>query len=56
MSRDDTTFTGHGDWAVHLICCDFDMGYQRCETWEEADAFRQTWVNVEGHDRAGIIR
>ena len=57
IARDDTTFTGHGEWAVHLICCNLDMGYQRCETWAEADDFRNTWVESgrPNHDRSGVI-
>ena len=56
LARDDTTVTGLGDWFVHLICCNLDFGYQRCDTWEEADTFRKDWTNIiEGHDRAGII-
>ena len=47
--------SGTGDWVVRLICCEHEWGIQRCQTWEEAQAFRESWLDAEGHRRAGLI-
>jgi hypothetical protein len=50
------------DWIVELICCGHDAGIYRAATWDEADAFRESYCTGPGteqpggHVRAGIIR
>jgi hypothetical protein len=57
MSADPAT----GDWIVELICCEHADGWQVCLTWDDASAFRESYVRsgTEGryvpHERVGII-
>ena len=44
-----------GQWVLRLICCGHDDGRWRCATWEEADAIRNSYVSVKGHDRNAIL-
>lgn len=43
-------------WALDLICCGRDDGTQGCRTGAEADEFRESYCNVDGHDRRAIKR
>lgn len=43
-------------WSVELICCGRDDGRQGELTWTQADEFRESYVDAEGHDRSAIIR
>jgi hypothetical protein len=54
---------GSGDFAVRLICCDRDAGYQVCADADAAHQFRDEWV-MSGesdaasgwrHDRVGVV-
>lgn len=53
-------------WRLRLICCGRDDGVVEFETWEAADAFRDSYTSGDGvlnrntperggHDRAAII-
>lgn len=42
-------------WAVDLVCCGRDDGVQIMATWGEADAFRKSWVDFDGHERVAVI-
>lgn len=58
-------------WRVRLICCGRNDGEYLAETWDEADAFRESYTGRDdvgtidphgysgtgwdGHQRAGII-
>lgn len=48
------------DWTLRLICCGRDDGTECFDTWNEADAFRESYttgpgVGPDGHDRAAIL-
>ncbi len=43
-------------WLVDLICCGKEDGIEACESWDEADDFRESYCDASGHDRAGIVR
>lgn len=41
---------------LRQICCGRDVGYQAFRNWDEADTFRQEWIDqADGHERSGII-
>lgn len=44
-----------GGWIVRLTCCGRDDGTWARPTWEEADQFREDYLNAPGHDRSAII-
>lgn len=47
---------GAGPWLVRLVCCGREDGTERFETWEAANAFRESYTHPDtGHDRAAII-
>ena len=43
-------------WRVDLICCGRDEGHVVRQTWFEADEFRNSYIDAEGHDRQGVVR
>jgi hypothetical protein len=58
--------TGTGPWLVRLTCCEHDDGIHRCQTWREAQAFRESYTggvvvsrtgmgDQSGHRRTAII-
>lgn len=44
-----------GVWCLLLVCCGRHDGYQVSATWEEADGFRKTYIDAEGHEREAIL-
>lgn len=44
-----------GGWILHLTCCGYDDGTWSMPTWEEADKFREDYLNAAGHKRSAII-
>lgn len=43
-------------WQLRFICCGRDEGTQTFDTWDEADAFRESYtsgVGVDGHGYSG---
>jgi hypothetical protein len=55
-------------WKVMLTCCGRDNGVYEAATWEEADAFRESYTSgpgvnpygysggfTSGHQRSGVI-
>lgn len=43
-------------WVLRLICCGRDDGIEGYPTWEEAQAFRESYVGgSSGHDRQAIL-
>lgn len=47
-------------WRLRLICCGHDDGTETFDTWDQADAFRESYTSGEGvgdggHDRAAVI-
>jgi len=44
-----------GGWILHLTCCGRDDGTWSMPTWEEADKFREDYLNAGGHKRSAII-
>lgn len=42
-------------WILRLICCGREDGVQVFTDWNEADAFRESYCDADGHDRQGII-
>ncbi len=42
-------------FIVKLTCCGRDDGTYGPVSWSEADAFRESYLNAEGHDRSAII-
>lgn len=48
-------------WELQLICCGRDDGTETFDTWEAADAFRESYtsgpgVGGSGHERAAVLR
>ena len=55
--RLDVETVNRTPWVVYLICCDRDDGQARFETWEQADAFRESYVGgVGNHVRTAVVR
>ena len=52
---DDAAGEQRRAWRLRLICCGRSDGYWYTDTWEEADAIRNSYVTAYGHDRAAII-
>lgn len=46
---------GNGAFRVRLTCCGYDDGSWAFPTWADADALRESYLAVEGHDRSAII-
>jgi hypothetical protein len=42
-------------WAVDLTCCGEDAGVQITDSWDQAQAFRESYLDVEGHERTAVI-
>lgn len=47
-------------WTLLFICCGRDDGSKTFDSWEAADAFRDSYtsgpsVGENGHDRAAIL-
>jgi hypothetical protein len=53
-------------WTLRLICCGRDAGTESFATWDEADAFRESYCTGPGvldpghpqrggHDRAAVL-
>lgn len=42
-------------WIVRLSCCGREDGSFTASSWAEADAFREHYLNAEGHKRSAII-
>jgi hypothetical protein len=40
-------------WTVHLTCCGRDDGVFNARTWEEANAFRESYTSGPGVDEHG---
>ena len=47
--------TQPGGWILQLTCCGRDDGTWSMPTWEEADKFREDYLNAGGHKRSAII-
>ncbi|MFF7880984.1 hypothetical protein ACH40F_08100 [Streptomyces sp. NPDC020794] len=48
-----------GPWLVHKICCGRDDGKVELATWEEADRFREEYIDsarIASHERSAIVR
>lgn len=48
-------------WELQLICCGRDDGSEKFDTWETADAFRNSYTSGpgiagDGHDRAAVLK
>jgi len=42
-------------FVLVLTCCGRDYGWRERETWEEADDLRESFLDVQGHERSAII-
>lgn len=43
-------------WLLVLICCGRSDGTWPCNTWDEADALRESYMSAPDHDRQAILR
>lgn len=42
-------------FIVMLTCCGRENGTYGPVSWDEADAFRESYLNAPGHDRSAIL-